>query len=74
MRSVNALLRGARTMRCVAATNAGPRCKRDGDVRVAEGRVCRQHWTWGYLVFHLPADVAVDPRVAERAAAVLGAA
>jgi hypothetical protein len=63
------------SMRCVAQTGWGARCRRFGDIRVTAtgGRVCRQHHRFGWTPHRLPDDVEVDPRVAARAAAVLGA-
>lgn len=59
------------SMRCVAETNNGPRCRRFGEIRVESGLCCRQHWTYGFRYFELPADIQVDPRIAARAAAVM---
>jgi hypothetical protein len=63
------------SMRCVAQTGWGARCRRFGDIRVTAtgGRVCRQHHRFGWIPHRLPDDVEVDPRIAARAAAVLGA-
>lgn len=60
------------SFRCIARTAWGARCRRDGHVRVDGGRVCRQHWRVSWMPYRLPDDVEVDPRVAERAAAVRG--
>jgi hypothetical protein len=63
-----------RSMRCIAKANWGGRCRVLGAVRVGSvgELVCRNHHRHGWSPFAMPDDIGVDPRVAVRAAAVLG--
>jgi hypothetical protein len=57
--------------RCVAETHTGRRCPKIRTIRVEGNWVCTQHHTHGWIPFFTAAEPE-DPRIAERARAVLG--